>query len=260
MPSPRVGLYERTDVDGLRFARSLVAGAGNNFKFGYYDGIDNNEYTIWDGAGTQAVYTHPSSALTMTISSSDANDTSAGTGARTVQVYGLDANYEEQNETATLNGQTGVTLNNTYLRINRAIVRTAGSGEQNAGTIWVGDGAVTAGEPANPYLAISPGENQTLMALWTVPANKKAYLTGIFLNSQGNANAQMEVKLKARPEGEVFQTKHKLIVGRGSAIQADYSIPPEYEEKTDIEVRGERVGGSGNMELSAAFTVVIYDA
>jgi len=59
------------------------------------------EEEIWDVGGS---YTFPLSADTLAISSDDENDTSAGTGARTVLVKGLNSSFVEISETITLNG------------------------------------------------------------------------------------------------------------------------------------------------------------
>ena len=167
----RVGTTEPFE---LQVARGQISYHKTIFKFGFNSDIDNSLETVWAQGG---LYSHPSSASTMTVSSSSTADTSAGTGARTVEIFGLDADYNEVSETITLNGQTAVTTTNTYLRMNRAIVRSAGSGEQNAGVIYVGTGTVTAGVPANKYATIAVGDNQTLMCVWTVPAGYSAYLT-----------------------------------------------------------------------------------
>lgn len=54
---------------------------------------------IWEGGG---VYTgFPSSAETIEVFSGSANDSSAGTGARTALLLGLDTNYNEISETIT---------------------------------------------------------------------------------------------------------------------------------------------------------------
>jgi hypothetical protein len=55
---------------------------------------------------------YAAAALQMTVSSSSASDTSAGTGARTVLITGLNANYAVISESVTMNGQTAVTTTN----------------------------------------------------------------------------------------------------------------------------------------------------
>lgn len=79
--------------------------------------------------------TFPAAAAATTVKSGDANDTAAGTGARTVRVYGLNSALAPIQEDATLNGTTAVDLTNQFLRVNKMEILTAGSGLTNAGLI-----------------------------------------------------------------------------------------------------------------------------
>ena len=98
----------------LRSAMGLTGGSVTSFyKFGYNAAVSSTEETVWMQGGR---YVWPTSASTMTISSADANDTSAGTGAQTVTINGLDANYAEISETVTMDGQIAATTTNSYLR------------------------------------------------------------------------------------------------------------------------------------------------
>ena len=161
----RIGTSEPFE---LQVARGQVAYHESVYKFGNNAAVANVTETIWQQGG---LYSYLSAASVLKVSSSSANDTSAGTGARTVELFGLDGDYNEINEVVTLNGQTAVNTTQSYLRINRMIVRSAGSGGANAGVIYAGTGTVTTGVPANIYATINgDGSNQTLMALWTVPA------------------------------------------------------------------------------------------
>lgn len=89
---------------------------------------------FWFIGGTRSAIT---SAETWVIRSSSADDTSAGTGARTVIVISLDANYDVQVTLVTLNGQTDVTIANTHIRTRFLVVGTVGGGGVNAGQIEV---------------------------------------------------------------------------------------------------------------------------
>lgn len=75
------------------------------------------------------------SAGTVSVVSSSANDTAAGTGARTVQIEGYDASYAYTTETVTLNGTTPVNTVNQYARIFNCTVLTVGSNTTNVGNI-----------------------------------------------------------------------------------------------------------------------------
>jgi len=246
----RVGTTEPFE---LQVARGQISYHKTIFKFGFNPDIDDSLETVWAQGG---LYSHPSSASTMTVSSSSTADTSAGTGARTVEIFGLDADYNEVSETITLNGQTAVTTTNTYLRMNRAIVRSAGSGEQNAGVIYVGTGTVTAGVPANKYATIAVGDNQTVMCVWTVPAGYTAYLTQTDVTvATTQNNKYCTTSIVARPYEEVFQVKDKFVKAEGVHSQI-YTFPLKFTEKTDIEVRAIGDSSGANIAISAGLDIV----
>lgn len=109
--------------------------------------------------GESAAYTPLTAAMsTPYCASSSANDTSAGTGARTISVTGVNTSYARFTETVTMNGQTSVNLATAnVLFIDKITVLTAGSGLVNAGIVQCGTGANTAGDPAvtHQYLGVS---------------------------------------------------------------------------------------------------------
>ena len=85
---------------------------------------------------------HATSA-TVDVASDDANDTSAGTGLRTLTLIGLDDSGVAQTETITTSGQTEVTSANTYSAIHGWRGLTYGSGNTSAGNIYIGNGTFT---------------------------------------------------------------------------------------------------------------------
>ncbi len=239
----------------LQVAEEQIPWHKNIYKFGQNAVVGNSVETIWQQGG---LYSYPPSATTMTVSSSDTNDTSAGTGARTVQIAGLDGDYNEISETITLNGQTAVTTSNSFLRVNRGLVLTAGSGGANAGIIYVGTGTVTLGVPANVYTTINgDGTNQSLQAFWTVPANYNAYIyqTNISTGNSSNTPAVLKTLLVARPQGGVFNTKEIIVLTDGNHLQ-NYSFPITLTEKTDIEFRAESSSGSVSFDVSASMSIL----
>jgi hypothetical protein len=229
----------------LQVARNQISFHKSNFKFGFNSDVDDSLETVWAQGG---LYSYLASASVLKVSSSSTADTSAGTGARTVELSGLDTNYDEISETVTLNGQTAVNTTNEFLRINRMVIRSAGTGGQNAGVIYAGTGTVTTGVPANKYATIAIGDNQTVMALWTVPRGYTAYLlqTDITVATTQN-NKYCTVHLVARPNGEVFQIKDKFVKAESSVHQT-YTIPLKFEGKTDIEVRA--IGDSSGADIA----------
>lgn len=217
-------------------------------KFGFYDSIGTTERTVWDGAGSTNANS-PATASQLQVSSSDANDTSAGTGARTVTISGLDSNYEQQSEVVTLAGQTPVVTSGTYVRCNRLMVETAGSGGQNADNIYAYTGDATDGVPDDAnliYSLITAGKNQTLQCNFTMPADRVGFLRFFGISSFGNSNAFATVRLLVRPFGGVWQTKDQLVLTRGFVtVPVAEVITP----KSDIEIRA--AASSGTIDVSA---------
>jgi hypothetical protein len=249
----RVGTSEPFE---LQVARGQIAYHETQFKFGFNPLVVDSLETVWAQGG---LYTYLSSASTLYISSSSTDDDVAGTGARTATVSGLDANYNEVSVTVDLDGQTGVQLGDAgnWIRVNRIIVDTAGSSGQNAGVIYVGDEASpSSGVPSNKYATVAIGDNQTLMALWTVPAGYTAYLheTHITVATEAN-NKYGIVSVVARPEGGVFNIQDKFTTVLDTVTQK-YNFPLKLEEKTDIEVRAIGSSSNANIAISAGLDII----
>ena len=250
----RVG---KTEPFYLQIARGQISFHKNIFKFGNNPNVGDSLETVWAEGG---LYSYLTSATVLKVSSSSTADTSAGTGARTVELFGLDTNYDEINETVTLNGQTAVNTTKEYLRINRMVVRSAGTGGANAGVIYAGTGTVTTGVPANVYASVNgvTGANQSLMALWTVPAGYTAYILqyDISNGTTSNTPAVCKLVLAVRPYGEVFQSKDVKSLTTGMHVEETFSIPLKVEEKSDIEIRALSSSGSVSFDISAALEII----
>lgn len=245
----RTGAYEPFE---LQVSRGQIPWHKTLFKYGSNSDIDSALETIWSAGG---LYSYPSAAIQMKVSSSSTDDAALGTGARTIMVYGLDANYNEINEAVTLNGQTEVLTTKSFLRVFRAFVATAGSGGTAAGTIYVGTGTVTAGVPATIYAEIPLGANQTLMAVWTVPAGYTAYFShGTLSAASNNATHTLLGQLCFRPLGGVMRTAVEVTINNGF-IPFNFEYPLALPEKTDIEARAAAISGS-NYYTTATFDIV----
>lgn len=211
------------------------------FKFGYNGAISTAEETVWSSGG---VYAYPSSAAAMSVSSDDDTDTSV------VTIEGLDENYNLASETVTLTGQTAVTTSTSFIRIYRASVDS----DEPSGNIYIGTGTVTSGVPANKFAHIPVGENQTLMAVWTVPAGYTAYIMSFTVSTGTTAtNKYTESRLKVRPFGGVFQTKEVLTLNN-QYIESYMHFPIVATEKSDIEIRAKT--SSGTDAVSGTFALV----
>lgn len=227
-------------------AQDIPAGDSSTFftKFGYSDSIGTGAaFPLWDG---DAAYSYLTSATKLKLSSSDSADTSLLIG-----VYGLDANYDEISEVKALDasdGQTAVETENLYLRGYR-LRNLSADGNNNAGVIWAGTGTVTAGVPANKYAAISIGENQSLIAMYTVPNKKTLYVKNMLV-SVGASTKSGIIRLRAREEGSVFQTKEKFVITQAT-VPVEFDPPLVFTQKTDIEITA--ISLSGTIEVSGSY-------
>ena len=248
----RVGTTEPFE---LQVARGQISFHEFVHKFGFYDSVTTSLTTIWSQGG---VYSYLSAASTLYISSSSTDDAAAGTGARTVTVSGLDNNFDEKVETVTLNGQSGVELNGgTWMRVNRIVVNTAGSGGANAGILYVGTEATpSSGVPTNKYATVAAGDNQTLMMIYTIPRGYTGYVTQKDVSASSSAGKFAILSLVARPFGGVFNVKDRVLSSQGYSSIV-YPYPLKFTEKTDLEIRAKADSAGGSVTVSAALDIIL---
>lgn len=255
--SPSITQRGGSEPFELQVARGQIAGHTSFCQFGINSGVNQTLETVWVGGDA---YTFPSSATTTTISSSNANDTSAGTGARTVLVDGLNASYERVTETASLNGQTGVTLANQYLRVNKITILTAGSGGTSAGSIFVGTGTVTTGVPAVVLNRTGSSSNESESGFYSVPAGYTAYITRWTMSSSNNtANEATRFILRVRPLGGVFGYKAVYNIQGNAIYECEAAYPLPLPEKSDLEVMALTTAGAAYVTTQLQMVLVAND-
>ena len=245
----QVGTHEPFE---LQVSRGQIPGHRSVVVFGYNPDVDTARVTVWPYTGILPL---PAAALQMKVSSSSANDTAAGTGARTVFVAGLDANYNEISEIVTLNGQTAVLTTQFFLHINNAYVATAGSGLSAAGDIYFGEGTVTAGVPATVYDLIKFDYNQRITGSYTIPAGYTGYVSqGLFSAGQPGGSAQVSGRLLTFATDGIRRAAAITTVNNGVADYV-FEYPLQIPEKTTLEATAQ--GSSNNNEASAMFIMVL---
>jgi len=226
----------------LQVSRGLVAGHKRIFKFGYNEEIQDVEETIWDVGG---LYAYPSSAVTMTATSS------SGATDENVQVtmQGVDASYNELSETVTLNASGTATTTGSFLRVNRAFVA---SGTASAGNITIANGGTT-------YAYVSALHQQTLMAIWTVPAGYTGYLFQVDTTAFTVQNNKVAtIRMITRELNGVFRTQQKFDLFQASYHQ-DIVCPQPILEKTDIEFRAIADSSNADLRVSATFDIIYIE-
>jgi hypothetical protein len=237
---------------GLQVSRGQIDGHSTVIVFGYNPDVDTSEETVWPDGGT---IPHPTVASVLKISSSDANDTSAGTGAQTVYIEGVDGNFNVVSETVELNGQTAVNTTNSYLYVNSFYVATVGSGGANAGNINAGTGNVTSGVPAVLYDIIAIGYNQRTTGHYCVPAGFTGYMTEGSI-SAGQASGSTAVTAFLKQHG----TDNILRVGAVSTVNnsdAAFSFEQPYTIPEKNCVGASAIGAANNNAVSSYFNIIL---
>jgi hypothetical protein len=211
---------------------------------------------IWEGGGIYNFDAFGTAPIVSMISSSPGDD------LMDIDVYGLDIDGNEVVQTVTMDGQIRVALTTPLWRVFRMINV---SDKDVNGTIYcyVGTGS---GVPvlADRRAIIDNGNNQTLMALYTIPKGKVGYLYKgeVGVQYEGNAAALAEyanIHYRSRRVGGVFTTKKAftLIVG-GTSIHTDNrTFPDVIPAMTDIVIRAHEV--SADMGIWATFDILLVD-
>jgi len=229
-----MGKSRYLDDQRIDIARGLVLGTSHINKFGY-QGTAATSGTIWDANATTADYPYPAAGTVAAVGAVNTDD-----DGETVEIQGLDDNYNSAVEIITIGGAASGT---TFSRVFRArMVSTTNSQNIN---INVG-GSLGA--------RILTGNGQTLMAVYTIPANKTGYLIK-FQGSMDKQNVDVKFKLFARPFGEAFNLKGQWGTQGGNSVTYDYPVPLKFEEKTDLKVNVE----SGSAGHGAIFDIILVD-
>jgi hypothetical protein len=116
--------------------------------------------------------------------------------------------------------------------------------------------STTTGTPTE-VLRINILKGQTLMAVYTVPAGKTAYLTKGTATCAANADATIDMMVRYGGVG-AFRIGHTAeIAGVGGQYTYEFAVPLQMPEKTDIDMRAHV--RSNNARVTAAFDLILID-
>lgn len=224
-------------------------------KFGQNPDVDGEE-DIWGGGGLYTG-TPTGSAETIEVFSSDANDTAAGTGARTVRLLGLDSNFNEITEDVTLNGTTPVETTQLFTRCPRQYVLTAGSGGTSAGSITMRHSTTT----TNVFSVMQAGRNQSTIACYTIPDGHVGLVRRlafrIHRESGGTASREANVDFLLRTEGGVWRAQHTETISNDAPINERLYGGIILPARSDFKAHVYSVTTSNSI-MSANFAIGIY--
>jgi len=224
----------------MQVALGLVNGARQVNIFAFSDSVKTTLYTLWELTGTTQ-YAFPASAVTMTLVSTSASDNTRAT----ILVSGLNSTWDAITETVTLNGVTGVTTTNQFLRINSMIMTSTGTGQTtNVGTITAKNGGIT-------YAQMNAGVGRSQAAVYSVPNGYTMYITSINAFN-GDAAPGNAINYQVKTTNNA-QTNPVTLTVLQTAWDQKYQVvrnnPFPYTQKTDIQWQYSTASGTHSVGL-----------
>lgn len=226
-----------------------IAWATTVKKFGYFDNV-TNLCSLWD---IGELYEYLDTAQKVQVASSSNTDAIDGDGAREIAIYGLDENGIGYGEIVSLNGQTPVETEGSFIRVFRMEVLSVGINQSADGNIQCGLPPFTGGEAATVLAQITGSNNQTLMAIFTIPADKVGFIHEYYSNS--GKSGEVVIDSVSRVNGSVFQLDRRILLFE-SSFNYQNEIPFFFPPLTDIEIRAQSNVGC---PVSAGFDIVLID-
>lgn len=179
--------------------------------------------------------------------------TNDSTGASLVWMIGLNASFLPQQEFVVLNGVGAVASAGSYSRMHLA--RSFGPGTSDT----AGNISATAQTDATVTWLILNGNNQTLMAIYTVPVNLTGYIVQWWSSmSKAVASAASHVHLRAGTLGPAlrYSVQPRAINTTGSAsLNYPYRVPKIVPGGSDIWV--EANSNANDVGVSAGFEIIL---
>mgnify|MGYP003133129286 CR=1 FL=1 len=165
------------------FNVDMVRNLHDDFKKVNVLGITNeqnsSEYTI--GVDDQDVFAIGQTPINLYVQNTSLNDTTAGTGARSVTIDYIDQNYDEQTVGFAMPAGIGVHIVGVQaLAVHRVQVDSTGTLFKNDGNIFVTNSLGT-----SIFAKIPAGDNLSHGCYFLVPRNKELILTDINISAIG---------------------------------------------------------------------------
>lgn len=259
-----------TDIS-LDYARKHTPGGRAFFFFGFNDSMSSGTWEdVWPNASDVPWQT---AATKVEVLSSNAADTSAGTGVRQVELHGLSSTGVDQDEIITMNGTSAVESSKSYTRVNKLHNENVGTyGGSHEGDITLrvtGAGATLSkmtGREGSVDVSSQYGSGEAGNGLWSVPLDKVLYIRSLTIVPNVKTNQTMDIVLYER-EG-ILNTTAPYDPRRilWSAIEIDRPLAKTFDSHikvknlTDVWFRAKPSGANSKVAVSLDFYLVDEDA
>lgn len=242
-----LGTYGDT-VSTLSKAKTLL-------KFGKKDDLGTTLATIWQSNTNE---TYVDSDLIDRVVSSSASDTiEVKIEGHTVTGTGVNQQFTFVVQTATLTGQTPVTLTTPLARVSRMFV-TGTSSLVGDVRVFESTSGVTAGVPTDNskvHIMIkgSVGETQSYKAATTFSNSDYFICTGGFCSVDRKTAATVDFEMQIRTVGSVFRPVARLALDSSAQTSQQITFYPYKVIPKNADIRIVAVSSSAGTEVSAQF-------
>jgi hypothetical protein len=196
----------------------------------------NTTGSVWDVGDTIYPWSAFSSASTLTIAANIADN------GISVTIFGLDADYNAIDDTVVISAGAATTTK-AFIRVFRAFASA-----QNANNIDIKVSSTVVAR-------ITAGLAQTLMSVYTVPANYTGFLMQGTMSAQASADATGNMFVRYFGQSS-FRVGHSFeVAGAGGQYVYKFVTPIPIPEKSDIDVRLSTRTNNGR--YTAAFDMIL---
>lgn len=235
-------------------SRGLISSTMSVHKNAF--GIVNDTEQIINSATNPFLTT----AQTLFVQSTSANDDLLGTGARSIRLFGLDENFDPISEVCPMDGLTAVETVNTFIRLHFAFCTDVGTyGAGNEGEIYISD-APDLGFAT--MLHLSAGHGQSESSLYTVPRSKTAFLTNVsaYVDSSKTGILKMHQRERADITSGDMACKRIIfeVTGISGRFEQEYQSLLSFGEFTDIWLTGQAENPI-SLPISVSYDISVYD-
>lgn len=236
------------DEYARRCARNLIPDCRYELKFASRASVSTTEVPLW---GDGATYTFLDAPETIVLTSADADDTVAGSGAQVVRVV-CQNEGEWVFENVPMNGLSDATMINQCDFIHRMTVVQAGAGVGDVNAAIGGSlgtqGIITATASGSSVILadIQPGKNVTTQGILRVPAGESWQLIVGVLT--GGITKQIDFHIYVKiPGTDIF-----VLGVEGGVVESPLTFPAkrQYPAGTDLIVTANANTGSTSVAIA----------
>lgn len=251
------GDFEDYGSSYIPLSLGLVGGVNIIQKSYYNNDIDGGKSEDLISQGGNYVFL--ATAEKILLSSTSPNDSLTGTGANSIKISGLDSAYNEILETVNLNGSNSIQTVNSFLRVNKVEVISAGALQRNAGTITLVSSISLNTVSEIPLDTVGNGVSVDRQGVYTSPRGKTTVITSSHysLSKRRGVSGTKEVEFRAlKISNNIRKELFTLSTRSDSSIYKNSSI---YVLNEMEDILFSSISYTGNSRVSGKFDAIEFD-